>query len=80
VVKEQLIKRYAIKAYGDWMYGSKFSWPPDKSELSGQLHVLEKSAPGTHWIGSWLDSRTSMDDMENYLTGTRTPTSRSSNL
>jgi hypothetical protein len=25
VVKEQLIKRYAIKAYGDWMYGSKFS-------------------------------------------------------
>jgi hypothetical protein len=37
-------------------------------------------APGTHWIGGWVDPRAGLDDVEKILdpTGTRTPTPRSS--
>jgi hypothetical protein len=31
--------------------------------------------PGTHWIGSWVDPRASLDDMEKILDPTRTPNS-----
>jgi hypothetical protein len=33
-------------------------------------------APGTHWIGGWVDSRVGLDDAEKILdpTGTRPPT------
>jgi hypothetical protein len=32
-------------------------------------------APGTHWIGGWVDPRAGLDDVEKILdpTGTRTP-------
>jgi hypothetical protein len=34
-----------------------------------------KRAPGTHWIGDWVDPRASLDDVEKILdpTGNRTP-------
>jgi hypothetical protein len=39
--------------------------------MSGQLHALaalppppRKRAPGTHWIGGWVGSRASPDDVE----------------
>jgi hypothetical protein len=39
-----------------------------------------ETAPGTYWLGGWVDPRASMDDVEIILhtTGTRTPTPRSS--
>jgi hypothetical protein len=47
--------------------------------MSGQLHALaalspRERAPGTHWIGGWVDPRASMDDMEKILDPTRTQT------
>jgi hypothetical protein len=38
-----------------------------------------ESAPGTHWIGGWVDPTAGPDDVEKILdpTGTRTPTLRS---
>jgi hypothetical protein len=38
-------------------------------------------APGTHWIGDWVNPRAGLDDLEKILdlTGTRTPTPQSSN-
>jgi hypothetical protein len=37
--------------------------------VSGQLHTLAalppgERAPGTHWIGGWVDPRAGSDDME----------------
>jgi hypothetical protein len=55
--------------------------------VSGQLHdpvalPPGKDPAGTHWVGSWVGPRASLDDMEKrkFLTfpGTRTPTPRSS--
>jgi hypothetical protein len=55
-------------------------------EASGQLHAPAalppgKGAPGTHWIGGWVNPRVGLDDEEKTLdpTGTRTPTPRSPN-
>jgi hypothetical protein len=33
-------------------------------------------APGTHWVGDWVDLRAGLDNLEKILdpTGTRTPT------
>jgi hypothetical protein len=49
--------------------------------VSGQLHAPAalppgERAPGTNWIGGWVDLRASPDDLEKILdpTGTRTPT------
>jgi hypothetical protein len=38
-------------------------------EVSGQLHAMAalppgERAPGTHWIGGWVDSSAGLDDME----------------
>jgi hypothetical protein len=41
----------------------------------GRFTPREK-APGTHWIGDWVDPRAGLDDMD--PTGTRTPTPWSS--
>jgi hypothetical protein len=34
-------------------------------EVSGQLHIpvtkTKERAPGTHWIGGWVDPRTVLD-------------------
>jgi hypothetical protein len=45
----------------------------------GRFTPGEKAA-GTHWIGGWVDPRAGLDDVEKILdlTGTRTPTPRSS--
>jgi hypothetical protein len=60
---------------GEWIYRSTFF-------LTSALAVGEWSAsrfgrftPGTHWIGSWVDPRSGLDD-ENIPapTRTRTPT------
>jgi hypothetical protein len=35
--------------------------------VSDQLHVTaapEERAPGTHWIGGWVDPRDGLDDVE----------------
>jgi hypothetical protein len=34
-----LIKHYAMKAYGEWMYRSTFSWLRQELEMSGQIHA-----------------------------------------
>jgi len=39
-------------------------------EGSGQLHALTalppgKAAPGTHWLGGWLDPRAGLDAVVN---------------
>jgi hypothetical protein len=38
-------------------------------EVSGQLHAPAalsrgERAPGTHWIGGWVDLRAGLDDLE----------------
>jgi hypothetical protein len=48
-----------MKAYGEWMHRSTFSWPRQYLEVSGQLarpcrFTPEERAPGTHWIGGWV--------------------------
>jgi hypothetical protein len=51
---------------------------------SGQLHASAalpgERAPGTHWIGGWVDPRAGVEDVEKilYRTGVRTPTPQSS--
>jgi hypothetical protein len=54
--------------------------------MSGQIHAPTaftpgETAPGTHWTGGWVDARAGLDDVEKILnlTGTQTPTPRSSN-
>jgi hypothetical protein len=44
-----LIKHYAMKAYGG---------------VDVWIHIFLNSAPGTHWIGDWVDTRTGLDDVE----------------
>jgi hypothetical protein len=41
---------------------------------------LRERAPGTHWIGGWMDPTAGLDDVQKILdpTGTRTPIHRSS--
>jgi hypothetical protein len=58
-----------MKTYGEWMYRSTFSWPRHYLEGSGQFHAPAalppgKRAPGTHWIGGWVDLRAGVDDVE----------------
>jgi hypothetical protein len=50
-------------------------------EVSGQLHarfIPEKSAPGTYWIGGWVDTETVWKlwnkEKSLVLAGNRTPT------
>jgi hypothetical protein len=38
-------------------------------EVSGHLHATAalppgESAPGTHWVGRWVDPRAGLDDVE----------------
>jgi hypothetical protein len=64
----QLIKHHAMKAYGEQMYRSTFSWPRHYLEVSGQLHARaalpRERAPGTHWIRGWVDLRADLEDLE----------------
>jgi hypothetical protein len=52
------------------MYRSTFSWPRHELEVSGQLHapaaLPRERAPGTHFIGSWVDPRAGLEDMEKW--------------
>jgi hypothetical protein len=48
-----------MKAYGEWMYRSTFSWPRHAPTASPPW-----KSPGTHWIGGWVDPRAGLDDME----------------
>jgi hypothetical protein len=57
-----------MKAYGEWMYRSTFltsalvggEWSTSRP---GRFTPGE-GAPGTHWIGGWMDLRTSLDDLD----------------
>jgi hypothetical protein len=54
---------------GEWMYRSTFYRPRHYLEVSGHLQVPAVSspgerAPGTHWIGGWVDPRAGLDDLE----------------
>jgi hypothetical protein len=57
--------------------GTRWRWVV--SITSRPLYPRGKS-PGTYWVGGWVGSRTSLDDVEKNLApiGTRTPTPRSS--
>jgi hypothetical protein len=55
-----------MKAY--WGSGSiapLILWPRQYMEVSGQLHapasLPQERAPGTHWIGGWVDPRAVLD-------------------
>jgi hypothetical protein len=42
----------------------------EKLDVSGHLHAPatlppRKETPATHWIGGWMDSTASLDDLEN---------------
>jgi hypothetical protein len=64
-----MLKHYAVKAYGGG--GSV-----DPQFLTSALDGVEwsvsrpgrftpgESAPGTHWIGGWVDTRAGLDDVE----------------
>jgi hypothetical protein len=57
-----------MKAYGEWMYRSTFfylgtSWRWVVNFTSGRFTPGER-APGTHWIGGWVDLRAGLDDLE----------------
>jgi hypothetical protein len=83
----ELIKHYAMKEYGavdvyihifltSALVGGEWS-----ASLPCRFTPGER-APGTHWIGGWMDPRVGLDDVEKILhhTGTRTPTRRSFSL
>jgi hypothetical protein len=59
-----------MKAYGEWLYTATFLWPRKYLEVSGQLHAPAalslESAPGTNWIGGWVDPRAGLDDVEKW--------------
>jgi hypothetical protein len=58
-----------MKAYGEWMYRSTFflssalvggEWSTSRT---GHFTPGER-APGTHWVGGWVDLRAGLDDLE----------------
>jgi hypothetical protein len=58
-----------MKAYGKWMYRSTFfltsalvgdEWSASRP---GRFTLGER-APGTHWVGGWVDPRARLDDVE----------------
>jgi hypothetical protein len=50
---------------GARMYRPTFSWPRYYLDVNGQLHALVPLTPGgTHCVGSWVDHRTFLDDIE----------------
>jgi hypothetical protein len=63
-----VLKHYAMKAFGEWMYRSTFSWPRHLLEVSGQLHASaalpRERAPNIHCIGGWVDYRAGLEDEE----------------
>jgi hypothetical protein len=54
--------------------------PPPTSALAGSewsasrpgRFITEERAPGTHWIGCWVDPRVGLDDVEKILDPTGT--------
>jgi hypothetical protein len=59
------------KRMGEWMYRPTFSWLRHylggkwSSSRPGRFTPAEK-APGTHWIGGWVDPRAGLDYMEKW--------------
>jgi hypothetical protein len=54
---------------GRWMYGSTYSVPRHKMEVSGQLHAPAALPPGeralgTHWIVGWVGPSVSLQAVE----------------
>jgi hypothetical protein len=69
------ILRSPRRRKGKWIYRSTFSWRRDYLEVSGQLCALVASPPPpggggrdpcTPWIGSWVDARPGLDDIEKW--------------
>jgi hypothetical protein len=61
-----LIMQYAMKAYGEWMYRSKFSTSRHQLEVSDQLYSPGERVPGTHSIRSWVETRVGLGDKEKW--------------
>jgi hypothetical protein len=55
-----------MKVYGDWMYRSTSTLVGGEWSTSrpGRFTPGER-APGTQWIGDWVDLRAGLDDLEN---------------
>jgi hypothetical protein len=58
-----------LRRMGEWIYRSVFSWTRQVvgGEWSGSRpsHFTPgEKAPGTHWIGGWLNPRVGLDDVE----------------
>jgi hypothetical protein len=80
-----LIKHYAMKAYGEWMYRSKFSWPRHYLKVSGQLHAMAALPSGKEpWLPIAYEVEWSPEPVRTMwrkfltLPGTRTPNPRPS--
>jgi hypothetical protein len=65
----QRIKHYAMKAYGGMdvsiniFLTSALAGGEWSASRPGRFTPGDR-APGTHWIGGWVDPRTSLDDLE----------------
>jgi hypothetical protein len=62
-----VIKHFAMKAYGKWMYRATFYWPRLRSDVSGHFHASAALPPGKKpllpirgWMGPWV----SLEDLE----------------
>ena len=45
-----LVKRHAVKAYGDWRRSSIYSSARYEMDVSGQIHVQTAFTSGANWI------------------------------
>jgi hypothetical protein len=57
-----------MKAYGEWIYRSRFldlatSW--GGGGVRGQLYAPAALPPGIQWIRGWVDRKAGLDDMQN---------------
>jgi hypothetical protein len=63
-----LITHNAVKTYEEWRYSSTYSYPRHWMEVKGQFQdqatlqfTRGEGAPGTKWIGSWVDLGAGLD-------------------
>jgi hypothetical protein len=66
---DYLVKHYAMKVYGEWMYRSTFSAfaalaAGEWSTSCPSRFTTGERATGTHSTGGWVDPRASLDDLK----------------